>query len=623
MSDSQPRTSTATASPKFNWIRDLAIATALVALIGFIYAPTAQYSFVNFDDNLHVYDNPDVTAGVTPATLAWSFGIHGPSQWHPLSWFSHQVDCELFGLWAGGHHLVNVVLHALATLLLFAACRRLSCGVWCSAWVAAAFAVHPLNVESVAWISERRNVLTAIFWMLTLLAYLPWCRSRRPGAFFVVLAMHALALMSKPLAVTLPCTLLLLDWWPLQRTTLEHGLGSRRSARQLVVEKLPLFGLSAISSWLCIECQRAVGTIADLASISMAMRLTNAVGAYGWYLFKLVVPSDLCVFYPHPIMVDPHPWPGLLLSASLSGFALLVISAYVWFQRKRSPWLLVGWLWYLGTLVPMIGIMQVGQQQQADRYAYIPLIGIFLGVGREAQRLAERNHAWKVVIVPLGLVCISGWTWIARQQVEVWADSKTLFRHAQEVDEFNPLACNNLALALQDEKNFLDAARYLRKAIEIKPDYGMAHHNLGIVLQELNQPEAALDEFRIAIIVNPRDVNSQLRLGTALSRMGNIEEGIKHLRLAHQIQPGAWQTCHDLGVALAATGQHEEAVTFLKQAHRLQPSNAITLAELIPLLRQLNRREEAQKLFDDAVARNPRFRESLRDVDSKDAGDGK
>ncbi len=640
MSVTEPPTS-AVERKSSKW--ELVLALLLLGLVAVDYGQTLRFGFVNFDDDAHVYENPQVTTGVTPANLAWSFGIHGPSQWHPLAWLSHQIDCELFGLKPAGHHAVNVLLHALATLLLYQVCRALTCGPWAAAWIAAAFAVHPLNVESVAWIAERRNVLAAVFWMLTVLAYLSWVRQPKPGGYALLLAMHALALMSKPLAVTLPCVLLLLDVWPLGRATVsgvpsergtptadEEGGASHPSApggpqrakltsgaaepgmpsrawRQCVVEKLPLFVLSGGASWLSIECQRSIGTVSSLEAISMPIRLTNAVSAYGCYLYKTLVPWGLCVFYPHPALVEHDPWASILPAAVLSGLALLAISLYVWFQRQRSPWLLIGWLWFLGTLVPMIGIMQVGEQQQADRYAYLPLVGIFFAVGREAQRVARRSHGWQVLLGLLGLLAIGGWTFVARQQTRVWQNSETLFLHALEVDPWNHWACNNLALALQQKGQNNEAARYLRKAIEVKPTYELAHYNLGVVLVELNQPESALGEFRAAIYLNPAHVAAHSRMGTTLSQLGQLKEGVKRLEIAHELSPLAWETSHNLGVALAAGGQKPAAAEMLLKAHQIDPKNAATLMALIPLLRDLGRQAEAQKLFDEAAATDPQF----------------
>ncbi len=561
--------------------RSLVTCIGLAAAVLAIYGQTLHFKFVNFDDDVHVSENIHVTTGVTLSNLQWDFGIHGPSQWHPLAWLSHQLDCTWFGLNPGGHHLTSVLLHLAASMLLFLTLQRLLANWGIAAFTAAAFAVHPLNVESVAWISERRNVLCAVFCLLTIWSHISYARRPSTLRYAVVLWWHAAALMSKPLAVTLPCVLLLLDFWPLarQRAGSEDGPPATSIGR-LVLEKIPLLVLSFGAGILTILCQRAVGTIATFDAIPLPLRITNAVAAYGWYLQKLIWPIGLGAFYPHPALVDAAPWPKLMPTATASLIVLLAITILAVRYRREQPWLLLGWLWFLGVMVPMIGIMQVGEQQQADRYAYLPLIGLFLILACAGSALMRVSRRLRTVVASLACVALCGWTLLAYQQASIWRDSTTLFSHTIEVTERNHWAHNNLGLALLRQRKLLEAVAQFHQAILAVPSYALAHYNLGVALHELGHRDAARRELETSLRLDPTNSLAHQRLAALLIELGELPEAVAHFREAARLAPSDGQANFNLGLVLTKTKQTKEAIHWLTMASELQPNDTATARAL-------------------------------------------
>lgn len=558
----------------------------LAAAVGAIYGQALGFDFVNFDDDAHITENEHVVSGLSGDNLVWDFGIHGPSQWHPLAWLSHQVDCALYGLNPAGHHATSVLLHALAAILLFITLQQLL-GRWgVAAFTGLAFAVHPLNVESVAWASERRNVLCAVFSLLTIRSYIAYVRRPSSMRYGGCLAAHVAALMAKPLAVTIPCVLWLLDYWPLNRVRNAAVTGNpldgvaspgelssvgRNSPAGLVFEKLPLLLASAASAVLSIQCQRDVGTVASLEGIPLSVRLANAVAAYGWYLRKMVWPTGLTAFYPHPAVLDADPWPELAVPAAVSAIVVAAVTVCAVRWRARYPWLAVGWFWYLGMLVPMIGIVQVGEQQQADRYAYLPLIGLFLIIGCVGERLAQRSRhgARWVRRGAVGLLC--GWGIAAFFQTTVWHDSVALFTHALEVAPRNHWAEHNLGQALLRQGKPYEAAAHFQQAIRIAPTYALAHYNLGIAWHELGHRTAARMEIETSLTLDSHNAQAHQRLGAVILETGQPAEAIEHFREAARLAPDDAQAQFNLGVALAKTGHVDEAIESLQRARRLKP----------------------------------------------------
>lgn len=407
----------------------LVLGGALALLTVLAFLPALANGFVLLDDPLYVTANTKVRQGITYDGLVWALTANVANNWHPLTVLSHMLDVEVFGLAPTGHHLTSLLLHLASVLLLFEALRRMTGSVFRSALVAALFAVHPTRVESVAWVAERKDVLSGLFWMLALLAYVAWVHRPSVGRYLLVALAVTLGLAAKPMVVTLPFLLLLLDLWPLGR----RGIG------KLILEKIPLFALSAASSVATLLYQKT--SLAPLEVLPWDLRLANAVVSYATYLGKAFVPRDLAVFYPFPREIPAWKVAGsVVLLALLTGFAL--------WRARRSPWLLLGWLWFLGTLVPVIGLVQVGRQAMADRYTYLPYIGLFLAVVWGIGEIVERRAAFRLVLGVLSVLAILGFAGMTRAQARQWRDSVTLFRHALAVTGDNPLARRGLAKAL-------------------------------------------------------------------------------------------------------------------------------------------------------------------------------
>lgn len=586
-----------------------------------IYGQTCNFQFVNFDDDVHVSENPHVTSGLTAVNLRWDFGIHGPSQWHPLAWMSHQLDCTWFGLRAGGHHITSVMLHGCNVMLLFLVLQQLT-GRWgIAAFTAFAFAVHPLNVESVAWISERRNVLCVAFCLCMVQSYGRYVRRPDFRGYAVVALWHTAALMSKPLAVTMPCVLVLLDFWPLHRCRFTAaGAPGTVPLMRLIIEKLPLLFLSAGASVLTILCQRAVGTIATFDSIPFAMRITNAVAAYGWYLQKLVWPVDLGVFYPHPALIDVAPWSRLAPAAAVSLAALLLITGLALRYRHQQPAWLVGWLWYLGVMVPMIGILQVGEQQQADRYAYLPLIGLFLSLAYLGDAL-RRVTVFKPLVIPGAVLILGLWMILAYQQTSIWRNSVTLFSHTVAVTERNHWAHNNLGLALLRQGKYLRAADHFQKAIQAVPGYALAHVNLGTALHEMNQREAARRELTTALRLDPAQGLAHQRLAVIAVESGDLESAIAHFREAVRLAPGDGLASYNLGLILSKAGLTAEAIPWLTRACQQLPDHAPSVQALAVALHEQGQTANARRLLTAFLRQHPEqvgVAELIRQFDTSD-----
>ncbi len=477
----------------------LALAFLLFSTLA-IYGRTAFHPFVSYDDPVYVSENPVVARGLTLEGLRWAFGARA-GNWHPLTWLAHMLDCQLFGLRAGAHHLVNAALHALNAALLWAALLRLTRASWTSLFVAALFALHPLRVESVAWASERKDVLAGTFWMLALLAYERWARRGGAGRYLVVALCLALGLMAKSMLVTLPCVFLLLDHWPLGRsrtTTAAPALPSlapthpgktpgTRAGFGLIAEKIPLLALALAAGAATFAIQRSAGAVGTASSLSLPARAANAALSCWIYVGQTLWPSGLACIVPHPAVtradLGRELWiPGL---ASLAG--LVVASGLAFALRRRAPWLLVGWAWYLVTLLPVIGLVQVGVQAHADRYTYLPSIGLYLMAGFSLRALVLRRPALRpgaVGAAALALVLLAALAW---RQVGFWKDSRTLFEHALAVTE----------------------------------DNWVAETYLGKVERRAGDPASARARFERALAANPRHVEAMLELGYACEALGD------------------------------------------------------------------------------------------------------
>ncbi len=548
----------------------------LLPLTLLVYYEVTHYPFVNFDDDAHVYENHNVATGLTWENFRWAFTIHGPSQWHPLAWLSHQLDCELFGLDAGVHHAVNLGLHALGTVLLCFALRSLTGRRGVSLFVAAMFAVHPLNVESVAWVSERRNVLCGVFWMLGLIAYGSYARRGGWFRYLLVAAAVSAALMSKPLAVTLPSVFLLLDFWPLCRMPISPPNDSiltppcpSRPWSALVAEKLPLAALAGLAGWLSYLCQQSIQTVSSTAALPVGERVVNALASYGLYLRRVIWPDDLAVLYPHPgLLPQPDP-PGIPTTAAW-GLVLLAWTVFAVWGARRRPAVLVGWLWFLGTLVPMIGLVQVGLQQLADRYVYIAIIGL----GLMFAGLSDSIAAWaKPIRILLAMLLVAGWSVSAWMQVGYWSDSTALWSRTLDVTRSNSRAHLNLGQARYAAGDVSNAVAHYKACLQLEPGFGLAWYNLGVAYHDSGQIGPALECLERAVLYNPEDRDFWMRLGGARGHAGDLDGAMTAFRQALSIDPSSAAAHINLGLALEAAGRIDEAVRHYALAVESDPFN--------------------------------------------------
>jgi len=605
----------------------------LLGLIVWAFLPAIQNGFINYDDELYVTANRQVQQGLTGEGIAWAFRSTETGNWHPVTWLSHMLDCQLFGLRPWGHHLTNLLLHAANTLLLFLLLRRMTGAVWRSVFVAALFGLHPLRVESVAWVAERKDVLSTLFWLLTLWAYAKFAgESNAQGAgrkFFyrLALAFFAFGLMSKPMLVAIPFALLLLDYWPLDRW-------KRESTRNLVIGKIPFFALAAVAGVITLAAQSNAGAVAA-GNLPFANRVENALVSYARYLGKIFWPTDLSVFYPHP----GH-WP--MQAVLLSSLLFLGISLSAFALRRQRPYLLMGWLWFVGTLAPVIGLVQAGSQSMADRYTYVPAIGVLVILAWGCHELAMRWRHGVMTFSAIGMAAILVCAALTRQQVGYWKDDETLFQRAIATTKDNYVAHTNLGTALSRKgdldgaiaeyqkalaakPNFVNARRdlgialfqkkrldeaitELQQAISDKPDYAAAHYNLGVVLNEQGRLDEAMSQFQAAAKLDPRNAEARYRLGLGLFKNGQLDDAISQYQEVLRLQPGYAPAHNDLGVALGRKGRLDEAISQYQAALALGPSSADIRYNLgNALLKQgrldegISQLEEALKLMPDSA----------------------
>jgi tetratricopeptide (TPR) repeat protein len=544
-------------TPNRCWL-SVGICLSLAVLTWIVFGRTLWHDFINYDDPRYVYENTRITGGLSVSGIAWAFTHIHSLNWHPLTTISHMLDCQLYGLKAGWHHFTNVLLHAVAAMLLFLALEQMTGAVWRSAFVAAVFAVHPLRVESVAWIAERKDVLSGVFFMLTLLAYVSYVRLPRARSYLVVVFLFACGLMSKPMLVTLPFVLLLLDYWPFQRI---KGQMWKR-----VAEKIPLIALSAVSSVITFFVQKsAVGQTEELPIFE---RINNAVVSYVLYIWQMFWPVNLAVFYPHPENRLPV-WEiacclVVLICITVAGIAL----------RKQRPYLLMGWLWYLGMLVPVIGLVQVGWQGRADRYTYLPQIGLYIAATWAVADLTALYRYQRATLSTAAILVVAALTACGRVQTSYWRDSETLFRHALAVTTNNDVAENNLGIVFLGQGKLDEAISLLQSAVDLRPDNSPAHENLAKALLQKGRVIDALVHYRKLLDLQPENMEVHNIVGTILVQQGHVREGVEEWQKVLSVDAGNGNAMSNLAWVLATSPDESirngaKAVQLAEQAVRI------------------------------------------------------
>lgn len=522
--------------------RAILISITLVIMTLLIFWRVQHFEFLNYDDQIYVTDNAQVRQGLTFESVKWAFTSDEAGFWHPLTWLSLMLDYELYRLNPGGYHWTNLLFHIASTILLFWGLNRMTGEVWCSGFVAALFAVHPLHVESVAWVAERKDVLSAFFWMSTIAAYVWYTERPVPGRYFLVIVLFILGLMSKPMLVTLPFVLLLLDYWPLNRfprpLSNNYGLYAETgpekkpiSIFQLLLEKAPLLFLAVMASVLVFAAQKKFHALSSLDSFPLDSRVANALVSYAGFIIKTFWPKDLSVFYPHPGY-----WP--MWKVVLSGLALLTASIYAYFASKRYPYVAVGWLWYLGVLIPVIGLVQIGSFAMADRFSYLSIIGIFIIAVWGLKDLTNSLNCPKYVFPAAALVVLAFLSVLASRQVDYWQNDVTLFTRAMEVTRNNYKAMHVLGMSYNRQGNHELALKYLTESIREKPDDSSARNDLGVVYLGQKRFREAEQELNESLRIRPDNFKALNNLGVSLALQGKKSEALVKFREALKLQPG-------------------------------------------------------------------------------------
>jgi tetratricopeptide (TPR) repeat protein len=564
-----------------------------------IYAQVIGHQFITLDDPTYIRENPNVNRGVTLAGLAWAFSTFHAANWHPLTWISHMIDCQLFGTNAGRHLLVNTLIHAANTLFIFYFLLRTTHARWPSALVAALFALHPLHVESVAWASERKDTLSTFFGLLSLIAYVRYAEARSISRYAWVAITLGLGLLAKPMLVTWPFLMLLLDYWPLRRLQGLDASHQLSSLRKLVVEKLPLFALVAVSMIITLLAQSHGGAVRTFAAAPVGFRLSNGVVSYATYILLMFWPNNLAVYYPLPLTGIPT-WQ--VIGAA---FLLIGITALCLFERRNRPYLIVGWLWFLGTLVPVIGFVQVGGQTMADRYFYIPSIGLFIALVFGFSDLAK---SWRVA-PPLSAGIAAGVLLIlatlTNAQIQRWRDSFTLFEHTLAVTPRNLHIEHNLGLAMGSAGRYDEAAAHFEKALQIDANFYDGLVGMGVTREFQGRLPEAIDYFQAAIHSQPDTPTAHLQLGRVLWKQSSDQAALEEIGRASQLAPKDAEIRADFGLALQLVGRIPEAIEQFHEALRMNPDNAETHANLGLALLGSGKPQESIPEFETALRLKP------------------
>ncbi len=565
---------------------------ALVALG--VFWQVYNHDFINYDDPEYVAENEHVKEGLTRENIIWSFTTGRASNWHPVTWLSHMLDCQLFGTKAGWHHLTNLLLHIANILLLFIVLKKMTGALWQSAFVAALFALHPLHVESVAWVAERKDVLSTLFLLLTMLAYTGYVKKPNAGRYLLTLLLFAFGLMAKPMLVTLPFVLLLLDYWPLERLNNFRW----KTVYPLILEKAPLFIVAAISSVITFIVQQKGGSVASIDAITLKIRIANALVSYLEYIGKMVWPVNLAFFYPYSNIKDNSIF---FLEAAAAFVVLVSITVLMVFTVRRYKYVTVGWLWYVGTLVPVIGLVQVGAQSIANRYTYIPLTGLFIIAAWGVPELLKKLSCRKLVLGIMAFVILAGLAIRSYIELGYWSDSVTLCNRAIKVTERNYLAHCLLAVALNKEGKWQEAMSHNKESLRIRPGYTFAHSNLGGLLARQGRFKEAVEHFKKVIEIEPDFKDIQRFMGTALSKLGRTEEAVKYYTEAIRQNPLDAEAHNGFGVILGRQGKLDQAVVHLREAVRIRPDYAEAYYNIGYALAQQGKFKEAEPFLTESV----------------------
>jgi len=627
----------------------LIISLFLIFAIIIAYGQVRNFDFVGYDDELYVTENFTVQKGFTAKGVRWAFTTFHSANWHPITWLSHMLDCEFYGLNPTGHHWTNVEFHVANTLLLFFIFFKMTGALWRSAFVAALFALHPLHVESVAWVAERKDVLSTFFGLLSGAAYYRYVENPRIINYLLIVLLLGLGLMAKPMLVTLPFVLLLLDYWPLQRIKFQKNLNAElvecfgfKAILQLVWEKIPLFALVAVASTLTFIAQQSEGAVQALGALSLKIRVANALVSYVNYALKTIWPSNLAVFYPHPGNTLPA-WQ--IIGAALLIAVAIFLSIHT---LKKYPYIIVGLFWYLGTLVPVIGLVQVGDQAMADRYTYLPLIGLFIIISWGVFDFLKKWHYHTIIFILSAISATCVLAVCTFLQLGYWQNGIMLFEHAIKVTNKNCVAHNNLGVLLSKEEKFdealfhydevlkinpndsgalynkgcalrekgnLDkAAFFFKESLKIKPDYAEAHNELAYILFVQGKPDEAVLHYRNALKIKPDFTDAYNNLANVLCVQGEIDKAVLLYKEALRLDPENVDTHYNIGLFYKKQGKLEKAMTHLAKAIKIDPDYAKAYNEIGVILFQQGKYKKAQVFFSKAVRIRPNYTEARKNI---------
>lgn len=589
--------------PFLNKANSLIPPALLFAAILVVFSQVVHQNFVNLDDDLYITQNAIVQKEITGEGIAWAFTTFHSFNWHPVTWISHMIDCQVYGLNPGMHKTTNVLFHFLNTILLFLIFQRMTHEKWKSFAVAALFALHPTHVESVAWVSERKDVLSTFFWLLTTFSYFRYLQHQTLKRYLPILFFFLMGLMAKPMLVTLPFTLLLLDFWPLGRFRFSKNMKTAdhfASAKPLVTEKIPMILMAIASSIITFMAQHQGGAVQTTDILPMDARIGNALTAYGSYLAKLFFPYRLSVYYPYP---DATP----LWKTAGAAFILISISLIAVKKIRPNPYILTGWLWYLGTLIPVIGIIQVGSQAMADRYTYVPFIGLFIIICWLIPELVREWRYKKELLTGLTVSAMIILTVSSYIQAGYWKNSYTLFSHAIDVTKNNHFAHVNIASACQNDGDTEKALFHYREALSIDPDAWMAHSNLGQLLVRKGDMDLARIHLEKAVSLNPDDAKAHDNLGILFTRFNDWEKAYSHFQRALEIEPDNATINVNMGTFCQFRGMPDQAIRHFNHAITIDPYNAVAHYNLGIVFEEKGEREKAQFHYSHALKIDPGY----------------